>query len=400
MLSLVDAEYVCALDLDMDVFLPTLEPFADAVADEWLDAFARMRGVGAHLASHPDHSSPINAGFMLLRPNRSLYEEGVRLLARADRAWSVDAGWDLLGRPLDVVPRTDVVLLATGGRRHAMAQWVSNGKWDFVGAMLDQVRTRLRAAPQRCVPHAPRAWSRSEPLARPSSRTRRSAAPRPARMAPGSPSALYARCVWSGCGTRPTSSTRWPVVRSQGFFFHMYRVRRSWPYGIDERCLPPVTASEGVARASANARVSASAALMAGAEPKQRRQWRYRLAHMFNKPFRSNLCGMLAKPPALDTKGRRDAIYAHKASSWHAGLVQAFGGRNADEPSLMPAQLRARCAAASAQQVACARTRLKQLGGRWAEIAYSMLPLDRAYSTPAIFAYTTSGCPKLVVGAA
>ncbi|KAG8461064.1 hypothetical protein KFE25_003633 [Diacronema lutheri] len=323
LLSLVDAEYVCALDLDMDVFLPTLEPFADAVADEWLDAFARMRGVGAHLASHPDHSSPINAGFMLLRPNRSLYEEGVRLLARADRAWSVDAGWDLLGRPLDVVPRTDVVLLATGGRRHAMAQWVSNGKWDFVGAMLDQ-----------------------------------------------------------------------------GFFFHMYRVRRSWPYGIDERCLPPVTASEGVARASANARVSASAALMAGAEPKQRRQWRYRLAHMFNKPFRSNLCGMLAKPPALDTKGRRDAIYAHKASSWHAGLVQAFGGRNADEPSLMPAQLRARCAAASAQQVACARTRLKQLGGRWAEIAYSMLPLDRAYSTPAIFAYTTSGCPKLVVGAA
>ena len=188
--SLVDAEYVCALDLDMDVFLPTLEPFADAVADEWLDAFARMRGVGAHLASYPDHSSPINAGFMLLRPNRSLYEEGVRLLARADRAWSVDAGWDLLGRPLDVVPRTDVVML-DDGRDHAKALWVSEGKWNFHGAMLDQVRALRRAAPPRLPLHAPRARSRSEPLARPSSRTRRSASPRPACMAPGSPSGFF-----------------------------------------------------------------------------------------------------------------------------------------------------------------------------------------------------------------
>ena len=180
----------------------------------------------------------------------------------------------------------------------------------------------------------------------------------------------------------------------------MYRVRRSWPYGIDVRCLPPVTASEGVARASANARVAASAALMAGAEPKQRWQWRYRLAHMYKKPYGRNMCALLNATGLSDATIKENGVCARKSITWHTGLLQAFGGRSADDPSLMSAQLRARCVAASVQQLACARARLRQLGGRWAKIAELTAPLDRGFSTLVVFAYNASGCPQLIVGAA
>jgi hypothetical protein len=136
--SLTDAEHVVCFDLDMDIFLPELDPFAAIVVAQWLDAFARMRIVGAQLASLPDHSAPINAGFMLVRPNRSLYEEGVQLLLRANSSWTEAEGWELLGKPQAVVPSADIMQFRKARNSYGHA-WIAQGNsWRFVGAAFDQ----------------------------------------------------------------------------------------------------------------------------------------------------------------------------------------------------------------------------------------------------------------------
>jgi hypothetical protein len=157
--SLTDTEYVVCFDLDMDVFLPALERHAAVVARQWLDVFARMRDVGAQLASLPDQVSPINAGFMIVRPNRSLYEEGVQLLLRANSSFSRDEGWDLVGPPQATVPATDVMQLPRTSDWPAhgwIAKW---NRWQFVGAAFDQgfffhmcVAFLRRRPPSRPVP--------------------------------------------------------------------------------------------------------------------------------------------------------------------------------------------------------------------------------------------------------
>lgn len=136
--SLVDAEFAVCLDLDVDIFVPALAHYANEVAAAWLDTFARMTRIGAQLASMPDHSSPINAGFMILRPNATLYAEGLQLLAHADTQWSVAAGWDLLGPPQSVVPLSDAMQIPNGLQWSATYRWMARQKWDFVGAPLDQ----------------------------------------------------------------------------------------------------------------------------------------------------------------------------------------------------------------------------------------------------------------------
>lgn len=72
--SLTDAEFACAFDLDMDIFMPWLgtPEHRAAVAADWLGGLRRMRIAGVQFGALPDHSSPINAGFMLLRPNATL----------------------------------------------------------------------------------------------------------------------------------------------------------------------------------------------------------------------------------------------------------------------------------------------------------------------------------------
>jgi hypothetical protein len=154
----LDSEFVVCFDLDMDVFLPALEPVVDAVAREWLDVFERMKRVKASLASLPDHSAPINAGFMLLRPNRTLYHEGVALLRRANTSFSEARGWELLGEPLAVVPIADSM-----GWQDARNQnrptlgWIKTAKrWTFVGAPLDQgFFFHMCAAPAPPAPERP-----------------------------------------------------------------------------------------------------------------------------------------------------------------------------------------------------------------------------------------------------
>jgi hypothetical protein len=92
--SLDDAEFVCMLYLDMDILTPAHLARQPAVAAEWLSVLASMRSYGVDLAASPDHSSPINAGFMLIRPNRSLYDEGVALLSRGSVAFNRTHGWE------------------------------------------------------------------------------------------------------------------------------------------------------------------------------------------------------------------------------------------------------------------------------------------------------------------
>lgn len=83
--SLVDAEWVACFDLDMDILMPMIAA-EGAVAADWLNGLRRMQMAGAVFGARRDHSSPINAGFMVLKPNATMCvppaEEFVSAVAR------------------------------------------------------------------------------------------------------------------------------------------------------------------------------------------------------------------------------------------------------------------------------------------------------------------------------
>ena len=79
----------------------------------------------------PDHSSPVNGALLVLKPNASLYEEGIGALRRLLKGapFNLTHGWDRIGRPSEAVPRDDHVWL----RRRGHSRVVDNDDWGFVG---------------------------------------------------------------------------------------------------------------------------------------------------------------------------------------------------------------------------------------------------------------------------
>lgn len=134
--SIVDVEFVIMTDMDMDLLIPRVWNQPLAIAADWLDTFERMRARGMLLASRRDHSSPVNAGLMIVRPSSELYEEGVALLSRnSPLRFNVSVGWDQVGAPSVAIPRNDSVWRSKPRQRLHM---LNEDKWLFVGNNIDQ----------------------------------------------------------------------------------------------------------------------------------------------------------------------------------------------------------------------------------------------------------------------
>ena len=126
------------LDLDMEVMPRGLDPRATGyaleapAALEWLRVLRCANGSGWSLLSLPDHSSPVNTAFLIVKPSRTLYLEGITALHRAaDGAFNVTHGWDLVGPPSRAVPPLD-------DSRARWSEMRSRDDWGFVCAALDQ----------------------------------------------------------------------------------------------------------------------------------------------------------------------------------------------------------------------------------------------------------------------
>lgn len=135
-MSVSDAEFVFLVDLDAIMLTPQLAQLPRHVADEWHLLMQHMRMRHLRLVSEPDSSSPLNAGFLIFRPDRRVYEAGLRVLRWANTTYNKTHGWELRGRPRDVLPRTDVAWKAAQGT--STFALLRRNDWRFFGAAYDQ----------------------------------------------------------------------------------------------------------------------------------------------------------------------------------------------------------------------------------------------------------------------
>jgi len=78
----------------------------------------------------------VNGAVLIVRPNMSIYLEGIDVLRRATRftPFNTSLGWEHVGRPSEVIPPTDHVWW----RRRRHTHVVDENNWDFVGGRTDQ----------------------------------------------------------------------------------------------------------------------------------------------------------------------------------------------------------------------------------------------------------------------
>lgn len=132
--GLDECEFVVLSDLDVVLLRPNVVRMSD-VATEWIAAFDHMRSTGLRLLSQGDTGSPMNAGFILIRPSKKIYLEGIELLLRANSSFNSTHGWDLRGRPRDVLPATDGVWTGTNSYG---SKFLARNDWAYYGAPIDQ----------------------------------------------------------------------------------------------------------------------------------------------------------------------------------------------------------------------------------------------------------------------
>ena len=101
-------------------------------AIEWLRVLRCANSSRWSLLSLPDHSAPVNTAFLVVKPSRALYLEGIAALQRAaSGAFNRTHGWDLVGPPSTAVPAID-------DSRTRASEMRSRDDWSFVCASLDQ----------------------------------------------------------------------------------------------------------------------------------------------------------------------------------------------------------------------------------------------------------------------
>ena len=133
--SAVHAELVVFLDLDMEP-LPQQHASEAGAIDHWVSLFRCVQGRNESFFSLSDHSTPVNTAYMIVKPNASLYEEGIAALMRAaGGAFNRTHGWDLVGPPREVVPPADPSWIML--RRKRLEIFTLND-WTFVCADIDQ----------------------------------------------------------------------------------------------------------------------------------------------------------------------------------------------------------------------------------------------------------------------
>jgi len=142
MMRMVHSKVVVFLDMDVELF-PLLGALSPAqrkrtlkpIVAEWSRLVTCAAEQQQHMLTYPDYSSPVNAAVMLLRPNASLYRDGVAaLLRQSGQQFNATDGWDAVGPPLRVVPKSDDAWRRSRGSMLAL----DHNRWDFVGAGIDQ----------------------------------------------------------------------------------------------------------------------------------------------------------------------------------------------------------------------------------------------------------------------
>lgn len=136
------ARLVAVLDLDVEVN-PHLvrttvsairERHAKRLAAGWISLLrCALSNTSVSLLSWADHSSPVNAGFMLVQPSTDIYDEGVQVLRRA--RYNATHGWDLTGSPLEAIHAEDDAWRTSPG----WLEMLNRNSWaGFVHGSLDQ----------------------------------------------------------------------------------------------------------------------------------------------------------------------------------------------------------------------------------------------------------------------
>ena len=132
-------QYDAVLFVDMDAELLPLGAYdhAEAVA-RWVALLHNfVHSPRARLVALPDHSTPINTGLMLLRPDRALHDDGARVLRAC--LYNSSHGW--LGSSHEVAaPRLLDRLRGEHTRRPTWvpAVWKNVHQWQFFAAGTDQ----------------------------------------------------------------------------------------------------------------------------------------------------------------------------------------------------------------------------------------------------------------------
>ena len=136
----IDAAVAIFVDLDTELMPGGLPPNAPAysesdaaIAREWLEMLRCANGSTWAMLSLPDHSAPVNTAFLVVKPSRALYSEGLAALhkAGAPGGFNRTHGWFLVGPPSVAVPAGD-----SSVRRGSEMR--SRDDWGFVCAALDQ----------------------------------------------------------------------------------------------------------------------------------------------------------------------------------------------------------------------------------------------------------------------
>ena len=101
-------------------------------------AHAFMNDVSCQLSGMPDHSSPINGGVLLLKPNRTVYEEGLKLLRT--RSFSTTTGFNGSGSLQRALNATVMSPTLSAAFRQRVARTVAyhTDTWGFVNGDSDQ----------------------------------------------------------------------------------------------------------------------------------------------------------------------------------------------------------------------------------------------------------------------
>jgi hypothetical protein len=129
-------EFVFFADLDVLPLTPQQVRNAPIIVEDWCALMQRMRERNLSLVSEADGSSPLNAGILLLRPDRQIYESGLTVLAKANASYNTTHGFELAGPPGSVIPMDDPV--RSPAAHPSAKNLLKRNVWRFYGSASDQ----------------------------------------------------------------------------------------------------------------------------------------------------------------------------------------------------------------------------------------------------------------------
>ena len=115
---------VIFLDADVDISLGRRmsDQMSTMNATHMSELYGAWRASPCVIQATPDHSALVNDGVMLVKPNRAMYEQSLRILNRS--AWSRRHGFERNGLPQAAFPNALPLV------RKAKGYWTNS--WDYV----------------------------------------------------------------------------------------------------------------------------------------------------------------------------------------------------------------------------------------------------------------------------